>query len=205
MTKRKFLAKLKYNLHGLSRADRQRSLDYYAEMLDDRMEEGMSEDEAVAAIGTPDEAASQIFAELQPDAAGKSSASRSMRGWEIVLLILGSPLWLTLLIALFAVLLAVLAVGLALYVSVWAVIFSLWASWLAVGLTAVVGIPAAVVMLLTGKPGVGLFLLGSGLILASLTVGLFFLFTLLTKLLWKLSTHLVRITVVRTKKGEVSV
>ena len=205
MTKRKFLTKLKYNLYGLSRADRQRSLDYYAEMIDDRMEEGMSEEEAVAGIGTPDEAASQIFAELQPDAAGKASASHSMRGWEIALLILGSPLWLALLIALFAVIVAVLAVVLALYVSVWAVIFSLWASWLAVGLTAVVGIPASVVVLLTGKPGVGLFLLGCGLILASLTVGLFFLCLVLSKLLYRLSTYLVRVTVIRTKNKEASV
>jgi uncharacterized membrane protein len=167
------------------------------------MEEGMSEEEAVNAIGTPDEVAAQIFAETQMNAPDKHS--RSLRTWEIVLLILGSPLWLSLLIALFAVILAVLVVGLVLYVSVWAVIFSLWAVWLALGLTAVVGIPASVVVLLTGKPGVGLFLLGSGLVLASLTVGLFFLFTLLTKLLWKLSTHLVRITVVYTKKGEASV
>lgn len=202
MTKRKFLAKLKYNLYGLSRTDRQRSLDYYAEMIDDRMEEGMSEEEAVAGVGTPDEAAAQIFAELQPDAAGNSSASRSMRGWEIALLILGSPLWLALLIALFAVIVGVLAVVLALYVSVWAVIFSLWASWLAVGITAVVGIPASVVVLLTGKPGVGLFLLGSGLVLASLTVGLFFLCGILTKLLCRFSTYLVRVIAVRTKNKE---
>ena len=112
---------------------------------------------------------------------------------------------LALLIALFAVIVAVLAVVLALYVSVWAVIFSLWASWLAVGLTAVVGIPASVVVLLTGKPGMGLFLLGCGLVLASLTVGLFFLCGILTKLLCRFSAYLVRATVIRTKNKEASV
>ena len=47
MTKEGFLAQLRQQLWALPEADRQNSLDYYAEMIDDRMEEGLSEEEAV--------------------------------------------------------------------------------------------------------------------------------------------------------------
>ncbi len=45
--------------------------------------------------------------------------------WEIVLLVLGSPIWLSLLIA-------ALAVVIALYISLWSVIVSLWAGFAAI-------------------------------------------------------------------------
>ena len=39
MKKNEFLAELRGRLAGLSEADLNRSLDYYAEMIDDRMED----------------------------------------------------------------------------------------------------------------------------------------------------------------------
>ena len=43
MKKREFLDRLKASLWAMPEADKERSADYYAEMIDDRMEDGLSE------------------------------------------------------------------------------------------------------------------------------------------------------------------
>ena len=63
MNKTAFLKELRKRLKQLSKAERQQYIDYYAEMIDDRMEEGISEEEAVAVLGSADEIAAQIPAD----------------------------------------------------------------------------------------------------------------------------------------------
>ena len=53
MTKREFLEMLNERTARLSEAERDRLLEYYGEIIDDRMEEGLTEAEAVAALGDP--------------------------------------------------------------------------------------------------------------------------------------------------------
>ena len=67
MTKRKFLAKLESALSSLSAEERNRQLDYYEEMIDDMMEEGMSEEEAVSRLGSVQGVAAKILSEASPD------------------------------------------------------------------------------------------------------------------------------------------
>ncbi len=61
MNKAQFLAALRARLTGLPREDLERTLQYYREMIDDRIEEGMSEQAAVADVGDPDELAAAIL------------------------------------------------------------------------------------------------------------------------------------------------
>ncbi len=98
MDRETFLAAIRTRLAGLAPEDLGRSLDYFRESIDDRMEDGMSEAEAVAALGTPEEAARQILEELPLPTLVKARLKprRTMRVWEIVLLVLGSPVWLPL-------------------------------------------------------------------------------------------------------------
>ena len=65
MTKREFLDMLNKQTSRLPEAERSRLLEYYGEIIDDRMEEGLSEAEAVAALGDP--------AELTRDYAGPAA------------------------------------------------------------------------------------------------------------------------------------
>ena len=51
MTKAEFLKALEEKLSALSAQDRAASLAYYEEIIDDRMEEGLCEADAVAAAG----------------------------------------------------------------------------------------------------------------------------------------------------------
>ncbi len=60
MNKEEFLNALRAGLAGLPQADIERSVQYYREMIDDRIEDGMREIDAVADIGDPRELAQAI-------------------------------------------------------------------------------------------------------------------------------------------------
>ena len=108
MTKKQFLDRLGKSLNGLPQEDISERLTFYGEMIDDRAEEGLTEEEAVAGIGSVEEITAQIleetpFARLVKE---RVKPKRRMTAWEIVLLAVGSPVWLSLLIALLAVVLS---------------------------------------------------------------------------------------------------
>ena len=63
MHKHEFLAQLRKGLSGLPRDDVEERLSFYSEMIDDQMEEGLSEEEAVSAAGSVDEIVAQTIAE----------------------------------------------------------------------------------------------------------------------------------------------
>ena len=111
MTKQELTFTLAEKLNGLPWEEVERSMEYYDEMINDRMEEGMSEEQAIAALGSIDEIAAQILADipLSRIVRAKIKPKRSLRAWEIILLILGSPLWLSLLLAAFSVVLSLFA------------------------------------------------------------------------------------------------
>ena len=63
MNKREFLKALEKRLKNLPKKEIQKSLAFYSEIIDDRMEEGDSEAEAVKNLGTPDEVAREILSD----------------------------------------------------------------------------------------------------------------------------------------------
>ena len=169
MTKNEFLAELRRRLADIPPKDLDSSIDYYAEMIDDGMEEGLSEEEAVAAVGSVDEIVSQAVSDAPrvkpPRATVKTK--RRLRAWEIVLLALGSPVWLSLLIAAFAVVLA-------LYVSLWSVVISLWAVFVSLIGCAFAEVVGGIVVACFGNVLSGLALIGAGIACAGLSIFLFF-------------------------------
>ena len=66
MTRNEFLEKLASALSSLSGSERSRVLEYYDEMISDRMEEGMSEAEAVEAMGSIDQILNEAAPEAEP-------------------------------------------------------------------------------------------------------------------------------------------
>ena len=63
MTKQEFLASLREGLRGLPPADIEERIAFYDEVIDDRMEEGLTEAEALGEIGTVESVIDQIAAE----------------------------------------------------------------------------------------------------------------------------------------------
>ena len=140
-------------------------------MIDDRMEEGMTEEEAVASVKPP-EMGEEEQVETQP--------KKKWTVWEILLLSLGSPIWASLLVAAFAEVLS-------LYISIWAVLISLWATFGALVGGAVGGVVAGAIFTSEGKFLPALAIIGAALVCAGLAIGAFFLYRYLTELTLRLT------------------
>ena len=64
MRKQEFLTALQTRLSGLPQEDVEERVSFYGEMIDDRVEEGLSEEDAVTAIGPIDAIAEQTLSEI---------------------------------------------------------------------------------------------------------------------------------------------
>ena len=169
MNKQEFLSRLQLALSGLPWEDIEERLAFYGEMIDDRVEDGLTEEAAVAEIGPIEDIVPQILSEipLQKLVKERIRPKRRLPVWEIVLLILGFPVWFPLLMAAFAVVLS-------LFIVLWSLIVSLWAVEVSFAAGGLAGLAAGVVLLCQGDAARGLFLMGSGIALAGLSVVLFF-------------------------------
>ena len=169
MNREEFLKALGSQLAGLPEENIESTLEYYAESIDDRVEEGMSEAEAVADLGSPEEIAREILLDIPMVKLVKARVkpNRSLRGWEIVFIILGFPLWLPLLLAAGAVILAV-------YVCLWSSIAALFSVVLSLAAGALAALVGGFIFL----RGLGSVLLGVGA--AFLCAGLAILFCMLS-------------------------
>ena len=187
MKRQEFLDKLKASLWAMPEADKQRSVDYYAEMIADRMEDGLSEEEAVAAIGDLDEIVKQILTESpRPPQTVHKEQKQQKRGiepWMIVLLVLGSPLWIPLVASAAGTVISV-------YVSLWSVVIALYAATLALFIAALGCVLGSFFMI--GSIGTVMVAWGAALLCAGLAILFFMLSNLaakgmikLTKLVWE--------------------
>ena len=103
MNKQAFLEQLRKGLSGLPKKDIDERLTFYCEMIDDRMEDGIPEEAAVREIGNIEEIVPQIVADipLGKIIKEKMMPKKTLNTWEVILFALGSPIWLSLLIAVF--------------------------------------------------------------------------------------------------------
>ena len=176
MTKTEFLLELTEKLSVLPMDEIEDRWGYYSEMIDDLMEDGMTEEEAVAELGAVEDIAAQILADIPLSKLVKEKIKkrRHIRVWEIVLLVLGSPIWFTLLIA-------VAAVVFSIYISLWAIAVSLWAVFAAFAVSALSGIAAGVIFGVSVSIFAGIAVFGLGFIFAGLAILMFFLCLAATK------------------------
>ena len=77
MTRVEFLTQLDHKLSALSKEEADQYLDYYAEMLADRMEDGMSEEEAVASLESVDTIAARILGAVYTTPKKKTDGRRT--------------------------------------------------------------------------------------------------------------------------------
>ena len=169
MTKLDFIAELGDRLSGLPEAEVDERLSFYNEMIDDYIEDGLGEEEAVARIGRIDEIVDQIIADVPFTklAKEKIKPKRKMRAWEIVLLAVGSPLWITL----GAV---ALAVFLTLYAVLWTLVAVAWSVFAVFAACAPAGIALGVLSFVFGRPFPAMAYIGLGLVCAGLAIFAFF-------------------------------
>ncbi|WP_296557960.1 DUF1700 domain-containing protein [uncultured Acetobacterium sp.] len=184
MNKTEFLLSLEKKLVALPQSEIEVTQGFYSEMIDDRIEDGMSEENAVAAIGDLDTIVQNTLLELPLPTLMKAKIQpkAGLKLWEIVLIVLGFPLWFPLVVAFFVVILAV-------YVSIWAVIISLYAS---VAAFAVSGVAGIISLLFAQSFPAGLLMFGLSLICIGISVLAFFGVTTLSIWLIGLTRRFIR-------------
>ena len=82
MNKEEFLNALRSALAGLPQEDIEERLAFYSESIDDRVEDGLTEEEAVEAIGTVAEVRDQIMAERERIAEDRKKLEEARREAE---------------------------------------------------------------------------------------------------------------------------
>ena len=168
MGKSEFLLELRRCLSQMPAAELEEQIAYYDELICDMMEEGISEQEAVAKLGEPSAIAAELLSELPLGTLVKTRV-KPKDGWtaaSIALIVLGSPLWLPILIAVGAVILALIITAASLIIALGAVVIALGASALGIVLGIVTG-------RVSGPPllTLGVFLAAAGLcVLGALAV-----------------------------------
>ena len=158
MNREQFIHSLRQGLSGLSQEDIEAQVSFYNEMIDDRMEEGLTEEQAIDQIGP----VTQIIGQARLDVPQKK-AKRKLSALEIVLLVLGSPIWISLLAAAFSVVLAF-------YIVLWSVVISLWAVEVSLGACFFASIVVLPIFILKDYPLSGLAYLAFGLVCAGLSI-----------------------------------
>lgn len=193
MTKQEYLDKLRNRLEAVHCVNINSMLDYYEEMINDRIEDGMSEEEAVADMETPEKIIEQVVEDMPMPAvvsakvkSSRSEASQKGLSWLwITLAIVGFPIWLPLLLTFFILVASV-------YIMFWAmtvVVYSVELSFAAAVIGGIVLIGAAFAGLAPFVliiPAIGAILLFTGL-----TIFMWFPVKTLTKVLWKLPKNII--------------
>lgn len=170
MTRAAFLGALRSSLQqSLSAEDINKATNFYSECISDRMEDGLSEEEAVAAMGTPEEAAKSVLYDTPLPKLVKARVAERKSGAgtaiTVILLIVFFPVWLPLLIALIAVVFSV-------YAALAAVIISVVVAVIAVIAGGMFALGVALIYMFAASPWLGICgvgaafaVIGAGLLL----------------------------------------
>ena len=153
MKKEAFLQALEGRLEGMSADERARALEFCAESIDDRVEDGMAEEDAVAALGNVEDVARGLLADRPLGAVVRERVRREGDAGRIVLLILASPF-----------LLSFFAIGLSVYIVLWSLMLTIYAvlwSLLIAGAACALG---GVALMFMQGAAPGLCVCGAGLV-----------------------------------------
>ena len=169
MDKQTFITELRARLSGLPQQELEDRLSFYCEMIDDRIEDGNSEEDAISNIGSVETIAAEIISDIPLSKIAKEriKPKRRLRAAEIVLIAVGSPIWISLGAAAFAVILS-------LYATLWSLVVSIWAVFASFVACAPAAAVAGVTLAINGNTPGGIAMIGMGLILAGLAIFSFF-------------------------------
>lgn len=166
MTKAEFLATLRQRLNGLSQEDIAERVAFYSEAIDDRMEDGLTEEEAVEQMGAAGDIAARILHENVSTSTAPIKQKRQMSALVIILLILGSPVWISLLAAAFSIVISIYAV-------IWSIVVSVWSVGVALAASAIGCLAVTVLLFISGNINIAIAALAIALFCAGLSIFVF--------------------------------
>lgn len=168
MNKQEFLNCLRDKLKNFPSDEIEKSIDYYSEMIDDRVEDGMNEEDVISLFGNIDDIADKIVHDLplttlvvRKAKEKKNNGKKNSVGMTILLWV-GSPIWVPLM-------LAFVVVAVALYITMWACSFAFWTASVSIAVGVIAQIVASAVSFVRGSVFAGVSMIGAGMFLAGLS------------------------------------
>lgn len=179
MNKIEFINELKIRLSTLPQSEIDKSVSYYDEIISDRIEDGMTEEEAIMGLSDIDKIVSDIMHDMTLPTLMKarlndSKEKASNKTLWIILVIIGSPIWFPILLAFGIVLLSI-------YIVAWSIILTIYIVEVAFAFSCIFGIIGGIVTVFTGNVQAGIYIFGTSLVLGGLSILLFKPIILLTK------------------------
>lgn len=161
MKKNQFLTELRNSLNGLPKESIEDRVSFYDEMIQDKIEDGKSEEEAVAEIGTIKDVSRQIIGDtpLMEIVKERTKQRKPASAGLILIIVLGFPLWFPLLITLFVLVL----VG---YILLWTGVLVSYVVELSLGVASIASLVMLFIKMFGGNFSMfylGSFILGVGL------------------------------------------
>lgn len=182
MNREQFLSRLRMGLSGLPQADIEERVNFYSEMIDDRIEDGLSEEEAVKQVGPVEDIVHQTIYEtpLARLVKERITPKKKTSGARIALIIITFPLWIGLVGAAFGIIVGLFAVLFSLIVATWSVFISLAAG-------AVAGLVGGVITACFRSVLSGLVLISGAMVCGGLAIYMFYIAKAVSRGLMKLA------------------
>ena len=192
MNKQEFLIELKQHLKGIAPEDISGSIEYYSEMIDDAVEDGMTEEEAVASLGDMDEIERQLRSRGEKTAKTPPEPEVSVmpepvperknsdKTAVIILLIVCIP-----------VIIGLLSAAAGIYLGMWGAVIGFYAAAVGMGISGAALIISSP-FVQTALPEI-LVQFGIGMVLLSVSAPFFMLCSLLSKGLVELLKLIIRL------------
>ena len=176
MDKSEFLLALGKSLSNLNDEEIRERVNFYAEMIDDLMEEGISETEAVARVKLDTDSSFKKRESylVGGEACEEKKPKRRFSGWRRALIFLGAPIWISLGISAFAVIFSFFA-------GLWCIVGSFWAVFASLGIGGVGALVFGCAGCFTNSFLPSVFLMSVGLFAIGLSIFSFFGCRYLTK------------------------
>lgn len=184
MQKNEFLEELRRKLKCVSKKECEERVGFYDEMIEDMIADGKSEEEAVNEVGNVDDIVKQVISEtpLLSLVKEKIKPKRTLKWWEITMLILGFPIFLALFITIFAL-------AITCYVLIWVGVLVAYSIELSLAFAGLSGIVCFVAFLVNGE--INLITLGIGFLCAGLSLPTFFGCVKVTSMTLRLSKKII--------------
>jgi uncharacterized membrane protein len=175
MNKEDFRYALRKKLAQLPNDEIDKSISYFDEMIADRMEDGMSEEEAVKEFENVNEIAEKIMTEMSMYKLVKTRVKpeKDYTILEILLLVLGFPVWFPLIISFFAIVASI-------FITIFSIIFSFYAVFVGIFILGIAGLICSP-MIFVNNFYTGLLMLSVSLMLIGFSVFLFYAVTFISK------------------------
>lgn len=192
MNKQEFLIELKQHLKGIAPEDISGSIEYYSEMIDDAVEDGMTEEEAVASLGDMDEIERQLRSRGEKTAKTPPEPEVSVMPEPVPeLKNSDKTAVIILLIVCIPVIIGLLSAAAGIYLGMWGAVIGFYATAVGMGISGAALIISSP-FVQTALPEI-LVQFGIGMVLLSLSAPFFMLCNLLSKGLVELLKLIIRL------------